>query len=173
LTPLQLSARGETNDGRVPYCAAREPVVTIRWVARRGDDTDGELRRAPSRDRGDRNSPARGLRGESRDRLSFPSGHTSAAFCAATLIERNSGPAAGALAYLAATATGFSRVEAGKHFPSDVLAGAAIGTLIAGSIDALHFGDGSPGEGISGSSWSLEPIVGSNGDVGLLVSWCR
>ena len=83
------------------------------------------------------------------DHLSFPSGHTSAAFCAATLIERNSGPALGIPAYGVAALVGFSRVEARRHFASDVLAGAALGTAVATLVDALHFGDGSPGEGIS------------------------
>ena len=83
------------------------------------------------------------------DVLSFPSGHTAAAFCAATLIERNSGPALGIPAYAVAALVGFSRVEAKRHFPSDVLAGAALGTAVATFVDALHFGDGSPGEGIS------------------------
>jgi membrane-associated phospholipid phosphatase len=78
----------------------------------------------------------------SSDRSSFPSGHASTAFTAATLIERNSGLALGIPAYALATLTAYSRVEAGRHFPSDVLAGAAIGTLTARVIDALHFGTG-------------------------------
>src|SRR5436190_1507805 len=41
------------------------------------------------------------------DFLSFPSGHTSTAFCAATLIMRNSGPAVGVPAYGVAFLTGF------------------------------------------------------------------
>lgn len=84
------------------------------------------------------------------DFSSFPSGHTSMAFCAATLIERNAGPALGIPAYGAALVTGFSRIESGRHFTSDVLAGAALGTAVAIAIDSLHFGDGSPGSGICG-----------------------
>ena len=84
------------------------------------------------------------------DVLSFPSGHTSIAFCAATLIERNSGPALGIPAYGLAVVTGFSRIESGRHFTSDVLAGAALGTAVAIAVDSLHFGDGSPGSGICG-----------------------
>ena len=74
---------------------------------------------------------------------SFPSGHTSAAFCAATLISRDQGPALGIPAFALASLTGFSRIESGRHYPSDVVAGAAIGTLCALVIDALHFGAGS------------------------------
>jgi len=77
---------------------------------------------------------------------SFPSGHSAMSFTAATLIERNLGPYAGIPAYALAAFTAFERVESGRHFPSDVLAGATIGTLSAGIIDALHWGR-APGEG--------------------------
>lgn len=77
---------------------------------------------------------------------SFPSGHSAMAFCGATLLEQNSGPLIGIPAYGLAAFTAFERVEAGRHFPSDVLAGAAIGTLSAGILDTLHWGGG-PGKG--------------------------
>jgi len=77
---------------------------------------------------------------------SFPSGHATSSFTAATLIEANSGPALGLPAYGLAAFTAFERVEAGRHYPSDVLAGAAIGSLSAGIFDALHWGaDGKGG----------------------------
>src|SRR5205823_4854320 len=76
---------------------------------------------------------------------SFPSGHSTSAFTAATLIEANSGPAFGLPAYGLAAFTAFERVEEGRHFPSDILAGAAIGTLSAGIFDALHWGSGTQG----------------------------
>jgi membrane-associated phospholipid phosphatase len=84
------------------------------------------------------------------DLLSFPSGHTSMSFCAATLIACDAGPALGIPAYGVAFLTAFSRVESGKHFVSDVLAGAALGTAVAIAVDALHFGNGSHGSGICG-----------------------
>jgi membrane-associated phospholipid phosphatase len=71
---------------------------------------------------------------------SFPSGHAAIAFTGATLIERNSGEFLGIPAYALAAFTGFERVEAGRHFPSDVLVGAAIGSFSAGIFDALHWG---------------------------------
>jgi len=77
-----------------------------------------------------------GLRG------SFPSGHTSTAFAGATLIERNFGELAAIPAYALATLVAYSRVEAGWHFPSDVLAGAALGILTTRIIDDLHWGQG-------------------------------
>jgi len=80
---------------------------------------------------------------------SFPSGHSTSAFTAATLIERNSGLGLGLPAYGLAAFTAFERVEEGHHFPSDVLAGAAIGTLSASIFDYLHWGKGPQGGGIA------------------------
>jgi membrane-associated phospholipid phosphatase len=76
---------------------------------------------------------------------SFPSGHSQGAFTAATLMEQNSGPLLGLPAYGLAAFTAFERVEEGRHYPSDVLAGAAIGTLSAGIFDSLHWGKGGQG----------------------------
>lgn len=87
---------------------------------------------------------------------SFPSGHTSFAFAAATLIDRNSGHAYGIPAYLLAATTGYTRVRCRDHFPSDVFAGAALGVLTASVVDSLHFGgDGQEG-GISRRSTAPE-----------------
>ncbi len=71
---------------------------------------------------------------------SFPSGHSSSAFTSASLIEENTGPYAGIPAYGLAAFTAFERVEEGRHFPSDILAGAAIGTVSAMIFDRLHWG---------------------------------
>jgi hypothetical protein len=90
---------------------------------------------------------------------SFPSGHTSLAFCAATLIDRNSGHELGIPAYAIAAATAVSRVKSKRHFPSDVLAGAALGVLCGGLVDSLHFGGEANGHGISRNR-------GVNGDLG-------
>lgn len=76
---------------------------------------------------------------------SFPSGHSAMAFTGATLMESNLGPSGGLPAYGLAAFTAFERVESGRHYPSDVLAGAAIGTLSAGIIDALHWGGSGKG----------------------------
>lgn len=58
---------------------------------------------------------------------SFPSGHSSTTFMAASFIQLRYGWAWGTPAYLAAAYTGWSRVESKRHWPEDVYAGAAIG----------------------------------------------
>jgi len=64
------------------------------------------------------------------DNLSFPSGHTSAAFSGAGFIHRRYGLAYGIPAYIAATYTGWSRVQAKAHYTIDVVAGAALALLV-------------------------------------------
>ena len=60
---------------------------------------------------------------------SFPSGHTSASFQGASFIHARYGLKYAIPAYIGAAFVGYSRVYANKHFTSDVLAGAAIGSL--------------------------------------------
>ncbi|WP_372787963.1 phosphatase PAP2 family protein [Paraconexibacter sp.] len=59
--------------------------------------------------------------------LSFPSAHATSSFCAAAAY-RGLLPA-GPL-YAAATAMAVSRVVLGVHYPSDIVAGAALGTVV-------------------------------------------
>jgi membrane-associated phospholipid phosphatase len=90
---------------------------------------------------------------------SFPSGHTSTAFAAASLIDANQGGALGVSAYGLAGLTGYSRMEARRHYPSDVLAGAAIGILSAQVLDHLHWGNGRQSHGIAGGvRLEIEPL---------------
>ena len=63
--------------------------------------------------------------------FSFPSGHTASSFAAAYVISKNYGKKFGIPAYTLATAIGLSRVAVGVHYPSDVIAGAAVGTAVA------------------------------------------
>jgi hypothetical protein len=62
---------------------------------------------------------------------SFPSGHTTAAFSAATVfaMEYKNVPWVKFLAYGSATLIGFSRITENKHWVTDVLTGAALGYL--------------------------------------------
>ncbi len=64
------------------------------------------------------------------DRFSFPSGHTSAAFCFATTASLCFFGLETFL-YCWAAAIGVSRVLLGAHFPGDILAGAFLGIAIA------------------------------------------
>jgi membrane-associated phospholipid phosphatase len=58
---------------------------------------------------------------------SFPSGHTSISFCSAEFIRKRYGWEYGVPAYALASFVAYSRVEAGAHYPHDVIAGAGIG----------------------------------------------
>jgi len=79
--------------------------------------------------------------------LSFPSGHTTNAFAAVTALfsiwrAHRPGSAAPywalAIGGTLAAGVGVGRVLAGDHFPSDVLAGAMIGSAIGWAVPALH-----------------------------------
>lgn len=69
-------------------------------------------------------------RPNSRNHYSFPSGHTSAAFASATMLQMWYGPAAGIPAYALAALTAFQRLDDNQHWLSDVLMGAGIGIAI-------------------------------------------
>jgi membrane-associated phospholipid phosphatase len=58
---------------------------------------------------------------------SFPSGHAASAAVGAAFLQRRYGWKYGIPAYAAAAFVGWSRVEARRHYTSDVLAGGALG----------------------------------------------
>jgi undecaprenyl-diphosphatase len=67
---------------------------------------------------------------------SFPSGHAATSFaCAATLAMFLPGKAA--VLYVLAALIAYSRVYVGVHYPLDVLAGAALGLLVATALRLL------------------------------------
>jgi undecaprenyl-diphosphatase len=66
---------------------------------------------------------------------SFPSGHTAAAFAAAVVLAHRF-PRFKYVLYLLAAGVGVTRFLLHKHFPSDVLAGAAIG-LVVGEVSMV------------------------------------
>lgn len=93
---------------------------------------------------------------------SFPSGHTSAAFAAGTLARRNvavSGfdPMATRVLDVGfvslGVGTSWARVEAGMHYPSDVLAGAALGHFIAAIVNDAFVDDQGPLPRLSLQAW--------------------
>ena len=62
---------------------------------------------------------------------SFPSGHSATSFASAALIARAAPRRAKVALYALATGIAFSRVYVGVHYPFDVIAGAALGLLVA------------------------------------------
>jgi membrane-associated phospholipid phosphatase len=90
-------------------------------------------------------SSAAGLRPD--DGLSFPSGHASVAFAAATAYAsilyhrdgaRRSQRAATTVLLGAAASTAVLRVAARRHFPTDVIAGAALGAAVGWLVPAAY-----------------------------------
>jgi membrane-associated phospholipid phosphatase len=73
---------------------------------------------------------------------SFPSGHASTCFTTAAVIYSHFGPEYGIPAYLAATYVGLSRLQANRHYPSDVLAGAVLGSYIGFKVSGRKRDDG-------------------------------
>lgn len=72
---------------------------------------------------------------------SFPSGHTTVAFAGATVLAFDE-PRLAPIGYAFAVLVGLSRIYEGVHYPTDVLAGAALGSLTAWGVvegrDALQ-----------------------------------
>src|SRR5262249_23602717 len=71
------------------------------------------------------------------DPRSFPSGHATAAFATATVLQEHYGWKLGLPMFALATYVGGERVTQKKHWPSDVTFGAAIG-MMSGRTVTLH-----------------------------------
>ena len=72
------------------------------------------------------------------DKFSFPSGHTSAAFCLCVMTSLMFGGVSAVL-FIWAAAVGLSRVIVGVHFPGDIVAGALLGSGVAlGTASTLN-----------------------------------
>jgi membrane-associated phospholipid phosphatase len=67
-------------------------------------------------------------------RYSFPSGHASAAFTSAAVLDGQFGWKTGVPAYAAATFIGWTRVRDDAHWLSDVIVGGTIGTIVGRTI---------------------------------------
>jgi len=66
--------------------------------------------------------------------FSFPSGHTTAAFATATVLQQHFGWRLGAPAYVLAAYVGASRVEMKRHYLSDVAFAAALGVVAGRTV---------------------------------------
>ena len=64
------------------------------------------------------------------DKKSFPSGHTAAAFSGATFIHKRYGLKRAIVPYILATFTGYTRIAEKRHHLHDVVAGAALSSLM-------------------------------------------
>jgi membrane-associated phospholipid phosphatase len=96
------------------------------------------------------------------NRLSFPSGHSSVTFATATVIERHLGFRKSLIAYAIASYVAISRIHDDQHYLSDVIFGAALGS-IAGRTVVHHPAD----------YWAFTPVVMPGGGVALMVSRSR
>lgn len=65
---------------------------------------------------------------------SFPSGHTANSFAMARLFHRQYGLRVGIPLYIAGAFTAAGRMEGDKHYLSDVIMGAVLGTLVGNAI---------------------------------------
>jgi hypothetical protein len=68
------------------------------------------------------------------DKRSFPSGHASATFATAMVLQKHYGWKVGVPFFLGATYTSISRISANKHWASDVVFGAAVGMASARTV---------------------------------------
>lgn len=75
------------------------------------------------------------------DGLSFPSGHTAAAFSTAGVVTRRYGGWAGGITVGLGVLTALGRMEDLRHYPSDVVAGATIGWIIGRTVARDGQGD--------------------------------
>jgi hypothetical protein len=92
--------------------------------------------------------------------FSFPSGHASVTFAAATVFQQHLGWKAAVPTYLVASYVAMSRLHDNRHFASDVVAGAAEGIIIGRSV-TWH-----------GRNFYGTPVVG-RGTVGMMFSMVR
>ena len=104
------------------------------------------------------------VRPDGSNSLSFPSGHSSTAFTVATIVDHHYGRPASIAAYAAASFVAASRLDAGKHYLSDVVAGATLGYIVGRTVTRSRI------PGISGITWV--PILSpSTESLGIAFSW--
>jgi membrane-associated phospholipid phosphatase len=89
--------------------------------------------------------------------FSFPSGHSSVSFAAATVVREHFGWKAGLPAYAAASYVAASRIQERRHYLSDVAFGAVVG-IVAGRTVTIGRGD---------YTFAVEPMVPASGGAGI------
>ena len=88
---------------------------------------------------------------------SFPSGHSAVTFASATVLSRHYGWKVGVPAYTLASYVAASRLQAKRHFLSDVAFGAAVGIAVGRTVTIGH----------GGARFALSPTVSPNGGAGM------
>ena len=79
------------------------------------------------------------FRSRDEEHRSFPSSHATTAFAAATAIAAHyDNRVVPAVVYSIATSVAIARVNDNAHFPTDVIAGALLGRLVARQVVARH-----------------------------------
>jgi len=104
----------------------------------------------------------RRTRPDASNRQSFPSGHAAITFATATVIERHLGWRKSLLGYTIASYVAASRLHDNRHYLSDVVFGAAVGS-IAGRTVVHHASD----------YWAFTPVALPEGGVALMVTRTR
>ena len=102
------------------------------------------------------------MRPDDSNHQSFPSGHAAVTFAAATVIERHLGWRKSVLGYAIASYVAMSRLHDNRHYLSDVIFGAAVGS-IAGRTVVHHEAD----------YWALAPVAVPGGGAALMLSRTR
>ena len=104
------------------------------------------------------------------DDLSFYSGHTTAAFAVATaagtvssMRHRRLAPLVWGAGMLTAVVSGYLRMAADKHYLTDVITGAGMGSGIGVIVPLVFHGSVPP--------LAVAPAPGPNGPAGAIVSW--
>ena len=72
------------------------------------------------------------------DDLSFPSAHAASPFALASVIEVFYGPVYGIPSYALASAIALSRIDRNKHYLTDTMTGALLGTLVGLGTARFH-----------------------------------
>lgn len=93
---------------------------------------------------------------------SLPSGHSTAAFATAGALAYSYGWKAGVPAYAVASSIALSRVRGSRHWASDIVAGAFLGTFWARASYTAHK------EEVKTSMWVPSPVLD-----GMMVSWIK
>jgi hypothetical protein len=101
-------------------------------------------------------------RPDNSNRHSFPSGHAAITFASATVIERHLGWRKSLLGYTIASYVAASRLHDNRHYLSDVVFGAAVGS-IAGRTVVHHASD----------YWAFTPVALPEGGIALMVTRTR